>query len=65
MAKQKFTYTASTPSAFTLNGGGDYHLHEGQVYELPADNAHIVSLVEQGMLVPVEPETPKSKSKDK
>jgi hypothetical protein len=55
MAKQKFLYTHETPSAFTLNGDGDYHLHQGHEYELPADNAHIVSLVEQGYLEPSKP----------
>lgn len=60
----QFKYKHPVPSAFTLSGGKDYHLFDGQTYELPADNAHIQALVSQGYLEPVaEPKAPKSEQK--
>lgn len=56
----QYKYESDVPSAFTLNDGNDYHLFKGGVYELPADNRHIQSLVDQGYLTLVEPK-PKSK----
>lgn len=49
-----FTFKHDISSAFTLNDGKDYALFPGGTYELPADNEHIASLIDQGYLVPVE-----------
>ena len=53
----QYKYTSSVTSAFTLNDGNDYHLFQGGVYELPAENEHIKALVDQGYLEPVEAKT--------
>ncbi len=57
---KKYTYTNPTPTWFTVNGKNVF-LEAGNAYELPAENAYIASLIEQGYLVLV-PET-KTKSK--
>lgn len=56
----KFTYTREIPAAFTLSNGKDYHLHQGGIYELPADNEYIVSLIEQDFLEPAPNKRTKS-----
>lgn len=58
----KFTYTHTTPAAFTLSDGSEYHLHQGGTYSLPAENEYIKGLVEQGYLTPVKSKQP---TKDK
>ncbi len=58
----QFKYNHPTTSAFTLHDGNDYHLFQGGVYELPAENEHIKALVDQGYLTPVEPQ-PKATNK--
>lgn len=61
----QFKYTHSIKSAFTLSDGKDYSLFEGETYELPAENKHIVSLVDQGYLVPVETKPKTTKQTEK
>lgn len=49
----KYQYTNSTPTWVTVDEK-DIYLQAGNQYELPAENAYIRSLIDQGYLTPVE-----------
>jgi hypothetical protein len=61
---KKFTYTNPVPCAVSLIGGIDVHMHQGNEYELPADNGYVKRLVAQGYLVEVPAPAPSPVTKN-